>query len=557
MTGSPPGAASRDVDWQAIDWRAVQRNVRRLQARIVKATQAGRWGKVKALQRLLTRSFSGKALAVRRVTENSGKQTPGLDGRLWETPAKKRAAIDTLRPRGYRAQPLRRVLIPKPDGRRRPLGIPTMKDRAMQALYLLALDPIAETRADPNSYGFRRERSTADAIAQCFRCLCMKGAAPWVLEADIKSCFDRLSHDWLLAHVPLEKAILRSWLKAGFLYQGALHPTAAGTPQGGICSPVLANLALDGLEALLQERFSKRRDKVHLVRYADDFIVTAVSKETLEAEVKPLIESFLRERGLELSTEKTRITPVAEGFDFLGQNLRKYGRKLLIKPSASNVKTFLAKIRHLVKINHATSTGELIRQLNPKIRGWANYHRAVVSKATFIKVDRAVFECLYRWMRRRHRRKSWRWIKAKYFDHVDGRNWVMSGEVISKNGRARRLHLESAAKTVIRRHVKIKGEANPYDPAWEVYFEQRLGAQMSESLRGRRRLLWLWREQDGKCVICGEPITRASGWQNHHLVARAKGGADGAENRVLLHPDCHRQVHSRRITVVKPRPTRA
>jgi len=231
------GAASRVlVDWQAIDWQQVHHNVRRLQVRIVKATQQGRWGKVKALQRLLTHSFSGKALAVRRVTENSGKRTPGVDQIIWSTPAVKAAAVQTLRQRGYLSSPLRRLYIPKSNGKKRPLGIPTMRDRAMQALYLLALDPIAETTADPNSYGFRKARSPADAIEQCFLTLSRTNAAQWVLDGDIRSCFDEISHDWLEAHIPIEKPILQTWLKAGYMDQHVLYPTEAGTPQGGICA---------------------------------------------------------------------------------------------------------------------------------------------------------------------------------------------------------------------------------------------------------------------------------------------------------------------------------
>ena len=278
MTAAQPaGATSHGLkDWHAIDWRAVNQNVRRLQARIVKAEQEGRRGKVKALQRLLTRSFSGKALAVRRVTENQGKRTAGVDGLTWDTPEQKASAIHALRQRGYQPRPLRRVYIPKKNGKKRPLGIPTMRDRAMQALYLLALAPIAEVRADPNSYGFRPERSTADAIAQCFKALAKANSPEWVLEGDIKSCFDRISHDWLLAHIPMEQAVLRAWLKAGFMEQHVLYPTEEGTPQGGIISPTLANLALDGLERLLRAHFPKREAgrnaKVNLIRYADDFV---------------------------------------------------------------------------------------------------------------------------------------------------------------------------------------------------------------------------------------------------------------------------------------------
>jgi RNA-directed DNA polymerase len=249
----PTGAVSHlAVDWQTLDWEQAHRTVRRLQARIVKATQEGRWGKVKALQHLLTHSFSAKALAVKRVTENQGKRTPGVDGELWDTPHKKAKAVQSLRQHGYRPQPLRRCYIDKEDGRKRPLGIPTMLDRAMQALYLQALDPVAETTADPNSYGFRPERSTADAIEQCFKVLAQHTNATWILEGDIRGCFDHISHDWLETHIPMDKGMLRKWLKAGYLEDAVLHPTDEGTPQGGIISPVLANLTLDGVEAVLQ-----------------------------------------------------------------------------------------------------------------------------------------------------------------------------------------------------------------------------------------------------------------------------------------------------------------
>ncbi len=254
------GASFHGVtDWHAIEWQKVNKNVRRLQVRIVKATQEGRWNKVKALQRLLTHSFSGKALAVRRVTENQGKNTPGVDKVTWNTPQKKINAVYSLRQKGYHPQPLRRIYIPKKNGKKRPLGIPVMKCRAMQALYLLALDPVAETTADPNSYGFRSQRSTADAIEQCFKALGKARSPQWILEGDIKGCFDAISHDWLLAHIPMEKAILRKWLKAGYMEKYVLHPTEEGTPQGGICSPVLANMTLDGLEKVLMEHFPKEK----------------------------------------------------------------------------------------------------------------------------------------------------------------------------------------------------------------------------------------------------------------------------------------------------------
>ncbi len=527
----------------------------------MKATQDGRWGKVKALQHLLTHSFSGKALAVKRVTENHGKRTPGVDGVTWSTPEQKAAALHALRQRGYHPQPLRRVYIPKAGDRTRtrPLDIPVLADRAMQALYLLALDPIAETTADPNSYGFRKERSTADAIDQCHTVLARKGGARWILEGDIRSCFNRISHTWLEAHIPMDKAILHKWLKAGFMDKHVLYPTEEGAPQGGICSPVLANLTLDGLERVLREKYPKatalsRKAKVNLVRYADDFRVTGASRDLLEHEVKPLIEHFLRDRGLELSPEKTVITPIEDGFDFLGQQVRDYHGVILVKPSRKNVATFLMKVRALIKANEQATTGHLIVHLNPLIRGWATYHRHVSSKRTFVRVDHAIFQALWRWAKRRHPKKPVRWVKDTYFRSDKGRNWVFQGEMAGRDGQPQTVRLFSAASMPITRHRKITGAANPYDPAWELYFEERLGVSMESNLIGKRRLLHLWKEQDGICPVCSDKITRLTGWHNHHIVWRSHGGSDSADNRVLLHPTCHRQVHSQRLSVAKPRP---
>jgi RNA-directed DNA polymerase len=557
------GAAShQERGWHAIHWQAANQEVRRLQVRIVKAEQQGKWGKVKALQHLLTHSFSGKALAVKRVTENQGKRTAGVDGEIWKTLEKKAEAVETLTQRGYHPRPLRRIYIPKSNGSKRPLSIPTMKDRAMQALYLLALDPIAEILADPNSYGFRKERSPADAIDQCHTVLSNRAGAEWILEGDIKACFDKISHGWLEACIPMEKSILRKWLKAGFIEKRVLKPTEEGTPQGGICSPVIANLALDGLEAKLREKYPKasnasRKAKVNLVRFADDFIITGSSKELLEKEIKPLVEQFMKERGLELSQEKTHITHITNGFDFLGQNIRKYqDGKVLVKPSKKNVKTFLAKIRKLIRENAQATAGNLIVQLNPKIRGWANYHRHVSSKQTFVKVDDAIFRALWQWAKRRHPKKPGRWVKDKYFHSIGQRNWVFCGEVEEQDGTTRNVQLFSTHTVPIERHTKIKGDANPYDPAWEMYFEERLGVKMVHNLKGKRQLIYLWKEQNGLCPICHQKITKLTGWNNHHIVRRVDGGADRRENRVLLHPNCHRQVHSQGLSVVKPRPVK-
>lgn len=557
------GAVSHVTDWHAIEWQLINSNVRRLQARIVKATQAGRWNKVKALQHLLTHSFSGKALAIRQVTENSGKRTSGVDKVTWETPEKKIVAVQTLKRRGYQPQPLRRVYIPKSNGRMRPLSIPTMKDRAMQALYLLALDPIAETTGDLNSYGFRKNRSTADAVEQCYIALARKDKAQWILEGDIKGCFDNISHDWMLTHIPMDRVILKKWLKTGYMDKNLLHLTEDGTPQGSIISPTLMNLVLDGLERKLKDRFPQASKKgyqaqqVNMVRYADDFIITGRTKEMLEYDVKPLVEEHLKERGLELSQEKTKLTHIEKGFDFLGKTVRKYDGKFLTKPSKKNVKNFLTKIRETMNTNPTAKAGNLIVMLNPIIRGWANYHRHSASKVTFNSVDAAIYGNLWSWSTRRHPNKSRAWVRCKYFTTYEDDHWVFSGEAEGKDGKTRRVRLLKAASVPIKRHVKVKGEANPYAPEWETYFERRLDVQMEANLQGYKKLLRLWMEQNGLCPICQQKITKLTGWHSHHIIWRVNGGKDGNSNRVLLHPHCHRQVHSQRLEVVKPRSARS
>ena len=292
---------------------------------------------------------------------------------------------------------------------------------------------------------------------------------------------------------------------------------------------------------------------MNLVRYADDFIITGSSKELLERDIKPLVETFLQERGLELSQEKTRITHIEEGFDFLGQHVRSYHGKILIKPSSKNVKTFLDTIRKVIKVNAQATAGHLIGQLNPIIRGWANYHRHVASKQTFTAVDDAIYHALWRWIRRQHPHKSRWWMKEKYFHVIGNRKWVFGGDVEGKDGQRGRMYLFYAHSVPIQRHTKIKGAANPYDPTWEPYFETRLGVTMAGTLKGRRQLLSLWHEQNGICPVCNQKITNLTGWDNHHLVWRAYGGSDKAENRMLLHPNCHRQVHSQGLTVGKSR----
>ena len=340
-----------------VKWDTIKTEVYRLQMRIAKAIRDGCHGKVKALQWLLTHSFHAKLLAVKRVTQNQGSKTSGIDNVTWTTPQQKLKAAQSLKRRGYQPQPLKRIYIPKKDGRKRPLSIPTMFCRAMQALHLLALEPVAEHSSDKNSYGFRPKRSCADAMEMC-RLLLSKGySSQFILEGDMKSCFDKISHQWLRDNIIMDKEILNKWLAAGFIDKGSLYPTDSGTPQGGIASPTLLNLTLSGLEETVIRATSIRKDKVHVVAYADDFIITGSSKEVLENKVKPLVEMFLRERGLELSQDKTKITHIDDGFDFLGITVRKYKGKYISTPSKKSVKHFLGNIGEIIK-SHPTAKAE-------------------------------------------------------------------------------------------------------------------------------------------------------------------------------------------------------
>ncbi len=477
--GAPVGEA---IKWRSINWKEAQRHVRRLQMRIAKAVKENRWNKVKALQHLLTHSFYAKLLAVKRVTSNKGKNTPGVDGVLWKGARAKWRAACSLRRRGYKALPLRRIYIPKKNGKKRPLSIPVMKCRAMQALYKQALAPVAETTADGNSYGFREGRSCADAIQAGFNALNKPTSATWVLEADIAGCFDNISKKWLLDNIPLDKTILRKWLEVGYVENGINYPTRKGTPQGGIISPTLSNMTLDGLEEVVR-RAVPRGSRVNFIRYADDFIVTGKSRRLLVEKVKPAVVKFLCDRGLSLSEEKTIITYIKDGFTFLGQTFRKHGRKLHITPSKEGVLALIRKLGTLIRKHVSAPIPLLIKELNQILRGWANYHRHVVSSETFSRIDTYVFEQLWRMLRKRHPRKSKKWLFKKYWT-ASGKKHIFAVAVSAKTkkGPKKVYQVIRTCSIGIRRHIKIKAAANPYSPEFAGYFRGRRNNKESKLL---------------------------------------------------------------------------
>src|SRR3989339_496461 len=472
--------------WNLIPWHKVYKIVRSLQRRIAKAISEGYRNKARALQWIMTHSFSAKLLAVKRVTENKGKNTPGVDGVLWKTSKDKLKATKSLGRHGYTVKPLRRVYIKKKNGKERPLGIPTMKDRAMQALFLSALDPVSESTADYSSYGFRRKRSCHDAIERCYIHLARKDSATSILEGDITGCFDNINHDWITDNILIDKRVVTKWLKAGFIDKNKLFPTKAGTPQGGIISPTLANMVLDALEAAIYKCVNTRirqydgcrrnHHKIHFVRYADDFIVTGSGKDILMNVVKPVIADFLSARGLTLSETKTKITDVYTGFDFLGQNIRKFSNgKLLIRPSKENFKAVLSKIKYIIIKHRGAPTVDLIRRLNSVITGWANYHKRIVATEYFCDLDRFIWFFLWKWAKRRHAKKGHYWIAGNYFKTIGRRKWNFFGTF--DNGKE--ILLKHASDTHIKRHVLINGKANPYSTIWDKYYRRRYAMSLT------------------------------------------------------------------------------
>lgn len=485
---------SQKPTWKpdGIEWKTVEAKVKQLQVRIAKAAKLKKFRKTSSLQWILAHSYYGRLIAVKRVTSNKGKNTPGIDGVRWKTSRQKTNAVQSLYRRGYKALPLKRIYIPKKNNKMRPLGIPTMKDRAMQALYALTLAPVAETTGDPNSYGFRIGRSCADALQRCFMQLSQNQSPKWVLEADIAACFDNINHDWIMKNIPVDRKMLKTWLKAGFMEKGALYPTLKGTPQGGIISPLLMNMTLDGLENAVRKSMTwyipgtKARNGVIVIRYADDFIVTCKSRKVLVEKVLPAIQTFLKERGLELSEEKTRVVNVIDGFEFLGQQIRRYDdRKTIIRPTMSSLKKIQEKVSQILKEHDEGSVDSMIRRLNQTIRGYCNYHRSSCASSTFHRLDEYTYKAVKRWLHGRHPNKGRRWIMKKYYRTVNNCRWTFHTTIKQNDGKIRYMDLQKAGRIRIIRHVKIRSEANPFEPAHSDYFACRKKNIQYCNLNGR------------------------------------------------------------------------
>ena len=538
--------------WNDIDWFRDNRIVRDLRQRIFRASRQGNRRKVRSLQRLMLKCQANRELSIRKVTQiNAGRCTLGIDKVTIKTPAARTALMEELSSyEPWKAQPVRRVFIPKANGKQRPLGIPTIRDRCMQAIVKNALEPEWEAQLEPCSYGFRPGRSCHDAIQRIHQTAKPNTRKHWVVDADITGAFDNIRHETIhraLRGFPA-KRLINAWLKAGVMEKAHFEPTETGTPQGGIISPLLLNIALHGMEAALGITYAYHKDKQQwnntgkraLIRYADDFVIFTETKEDAIT-AKQDVSQWLQERGLTLSDEKTKICHMTEGFDFLGFTIRHYpvsntrtGFKMLTTPSKASVTSFKRRLRAEWKALVGHNAESVIQRLTPILRGWANYFRCGVSSEVFHHIDNFMYERIYHWCKRTHPSKPWHWIQDTYFRTREQDQWVFGTETST---------LLKVRNTPIIRHCLVYHDSSPDDGTLKEYWEERNQKQLERLQSQRHRTLA--RRQQGTCPYCHISLNNDEELHIHHLVPRCQGGSDQLKNVVLTHLYCHQQVYGK------------
>lgn len=542
MTGKNP-----KNDWHEIDWKKAEAKVKDLQEKIVIATLNGNMKEVYKLQWTLLQSFEAQALAIRKIVTNKGGKTPGTDNIVWNNPKHYWNAILELanivkNPETYKAQPLKRVFIPKGNtNQMRPLGIPTMIDRAVQAIYHFGVDPVVETQSDPNSFGFRKNRSTHDAITAIRSLLDKKTHPRWILEADISKCFDRINHDFLLKHTLIcHRSVLKQWLKSGVMEELNYVSTDEGTPQGGIISPTLCNIALNGIEGLIKKANPSIKgigSGVHIIRYADDMIITSKTK-TIAINNQKLLSDFLKERGLELNVDKTLVTHIKDGFDFLGFNIKRntwnpklnnptdQDTVLIIKPSKKGINKLKESIKNIITMNKPLI--KIIVELNPILRGWGEHKRiSYHSQETFISIDHWIYLKMKKWVY--WKGGSLRENMSKYLLSTETRKWNWGLSLKEK--------LINLSEIPIIQLRPLKLNRNPYLQENIEYYNKRRVNMVEAKFRAA-----IYKKFKQICPICEESLHNGEIVELHHIFPQKSKGKYSMTNILPLHQICHQQV---------------